>query len=247
MRASLVGTTVLAAMAAAVVLPAGAASASTDTEAPKIVSVSAPSMVGKRTDGKATFAVNVRATDNIEIIKVGVGLLDAAGKMSTPYGVGFATSPKSGYTDDGVWQVQVTLPANFPLGGWKVTAYALDSNNNFSTGLSQVRDSLTLKWASRINGFNAAPATVAKQVAVVGKLQRVTGSGWSAYAGKVVTVQFQKKGSSTWTTRGTTVTAANGTFRLATKSPGAGSWRALYSGDSTFANAKSKVDTNAAQ
>ncbi len=247
MRASLVGTTVLAAVAAAVVLPAGAASAKSDTEAPKVVSVSAPTVIGKRTDGKATFTVDVRATDNIEITKVGVGLLDAAGTMTKPYGVGSATTPKSGYTDNGVWQIKVTLPANFPLGGWKVTAYALDSTNNYSTGLSQVRDSLTLKWASRINRFNAAPAKVAKKVAVVGKLQRVASSGWTAYGNKVVTVQFQRKGTSTWATRGTVVTAPNGTFTLTTRSPGAGSWRAVYAGDSTFASASSKVDPTAAK
>jgi hypothetical protein len=247
MRVSLVGTTVLAAVAAAVVLPAGAASANADAEAPKIVSVSAPAEVGKRTDGTATFVVDVKATDNIEITKVSVGLLDVAGTMTKPVGVGSAVTPKSGYTDAGVWRVKVTVPASFAPGGWKVTAYALDSNGNVSTGATTVRDTLTLKWASRIAGFNAAPATVAKKVTVVGKLHRVSSTGWVAYADKVVTVQFQKKGTTTWVTRGTAVSAANGAFTLTTKSPGKGSWRALYSGDQTFANAKSKVDANPAR
>ncbi len=59
-------------------------------------------------------------------------------------------------------------------------------------------------------------------------------------------MQFQKKGTTAWVTRGTAVTAPSGTFTLTTKSPGKGSWRAVYAGDATFANAKSKIDTSAA-
>ena len=86
MRASIASTTVLAALATVMVLPAGAASARPDTRAPKIASVSAPAIVGLTSKG-AVFDITVRATDNIDVARVVVGLIDTAGKYEKPVGI----------------------------------------------------------------------------------------------------------------------------------------------------------------
>jgi hypothetical protein len=241
MRASLVGTTVLAAVAAAVVLPAGAASASTDSEAPKITSVSAPAIVGLTSKG-AVFDISVKASDNIDIARVMVGVIDSAGKLKTP--VGFAAVLANGMSWDGTYKARVTMPATVGLGQWNVTAFAEDNKGNRSTGISQVRDSFVIKYATKIAKLNANPEPVkkGKTLTVTGVLQQAIAGGWAPYAGKAVKVQFRKAGTSTWTNVGSVTSGANGRFAFITKAKGAGDWRAVYKGDTTKAKAISGID-----
>lgn len=241
MRAMLVGTTVLAAMAAAVVLPAGAASAKGDSEAPKITSVSAPSIVGLTSKG-AVFEIAVKATDNIDISRVVVGVIDTTGKYKQP--VGFVAELASGMSWDGTYKAKVTMPSSVPLGTWNVTAFAEDNKGNRSTGVESVRDSFVIKYATKIAKLNADPEPVEKGAAmtVTGTLQYAVASGWAPFAGKVVKVQFRKAGTTSWVNVGSVVSGANGAFKYATKSPGAGEWRAVYKGDTTKAKATSGVD-----
>ncbi|GAA0636260.1 hypothetical protein GCM10009547_45660 [Sporichthya brevicatena] len=241
MRASTVGATALAALAAAVVLPVGGATAAEDTQAPKIVSVSAPSIVGLTSKG-ATFDVTVRARDNLDIARVVVGLLDTKGTYAKP--VGFATERVGGQSWDGVFRARITMPTKVPMGEWQVSAFAEDVKGNRSTGITTVRDTFVLKYATRIAGLDVTPEPVRKgsPLTVKGKLQQAVVSGWAPFANKSVAVQFRKAGTSTWTTLATVRSGANGVFSHGTKAKAAGDWRAVHKGDKTRAKATSKVD-----
>lgn len=238
MRA-LVSTTVLAAAAAAVVLPAGAVSAATDTEAPKITSVSAPSVVALTPKG-ATFEIVVRATDNIDISRVAVGLIDSTGK----FGQGFVAELTGGSSWAGTYKARITMPTTIPLGTWNVRAYAQDNNDNVSTGLLTVRDTFVLKDATKVVKLSANPEAVAKgaTVTVGGLLRHRLGTSWAPFAGKVVKIQFRKAGTSTWTNVVATSSRANGRFSAPVKATAAGDWRAVYKGDATTMKATSGVD-----
>jgi hypothetical protein len=240
MRA-LVGTTVLAAVAAAVVLPAGAASAFTDSEAPTISSVSAPTIVGLTTKG-AVFDITVKASDNIDIARVMVGVIDNAGTMKQP--VGFAAELVNGMSWDGTYKARVTMPVTVAPGQWNVSAFAEDNKGNRSTGVSQIRDTFVLKYATKIAKLNAAPEPVTKgqTLTVKGILRQALTSGWAPYAGKVVKVQFRKAGTTSWTKVGTAVSGSNGAFAFVTKATAAGDWRAIYKGDTTKTRAVSGID-----
>lgn len=240
MRA-LVGTTVLAAVAAAVVLPAGAASAFTDSEAPKISSVSAPTIVGLTSEG-AVFDITVKASDNIDIARVMVGVIDNAGTMKQP--VGFAAQLVKGMSWDGTYKARVTMPVTVAPGQWNVSAFAEDNKGNRSTGVSQVRDTFVVKYATKIAKLNATPEPVKKgqTLTVKGILRQALVSGWGPYAGKVVKVQFRKAGATSWTNVGTAVSGSNGAFAFVTKATGAGEWRAVYKGDTTRARSVSGID-----
>ncbi len=241
MRASIVGTTVLAAVAAAVVLPAGAVSARTDSEAPKIVSVSAPSIVGLTSKG-ASFDIAVAARDNIDIARVVVGLIDTTGKYAKPVGV--QAELVRGMSWAGTYRARVTMPTSVPLGTWNVSAFAEDTNGNRSGGVTTVRDTFVLKYATRIAGLNAGPEPVQRGAAllVTGKLQQAVVSGWGGYAGRSVLVHFRKTGASTWTRIGTVTSGVNGSFSFLTKAQATGEWRAVYKGDANRAKATSPVD-----
>lgn len=241
MRAAIVGTTVLAAVTAAVTLPTFAASAADDTQAPRIVSVSAPSIVGMTSKG-AIFDISVAATDNIEIARVVVGLMDTTGKYAKPVGV--QAELIRGMSWEGTYRARVTMPTNVPLGTWNVSAFAEDTSGNRSTGVTTVRDSFVLKYATRIAGLNADPEPVRKGAALTvrGKLQQAVVSGWGGYAGRSVAVQFRKTGTTTWTTIGTVTSSVTGAFSFATKARAGGQWRAVFKGDANRAKATSGVD-----
>jgi len=242
MRASIVGTAVVGALAAAVVLPVGAASASTDTVAPKIRSVSAPSIVGISSKG-AIFDVVVKASDNIDIARVVVGVIDSAGKLAKP--VGFATKLTGGMTWDGTYTARITMPASVAIGTWNVSAFAEDNEGNRSAGVTAVRDSFVLKYATRIAKLNAAPepAPQGKPMTVSGLLQQATTGGWTPYSGKTVKVQFRKKGQTNWLTIGSAASGTDGRFVYDVASLGAGDWRAVATGNSTRMKAISSVDS----
>lgn len=238
MRA-VVGTTVLAAVAAAVVLPAGAVSAAADTEAPKITSVSAPSVVAMTPKG-ATLEVVVRATDNIDIARVVVGLVDSTGK----FGKAFAAELSRGTSWAGTYKARVTMPTTVPLGTWNVRALAEDNTGNQSAGLLTVRDTFVLKDATKIVRLSANPEAVAKggTVTVGGLLRHRLGTSWAPFAGKVVKIQFRKARTTTWTNVITTSTRANGRFSAPVKATAAGDWRAVYKGDAATMKATSRAD-----
>jgi hypothetical protein len=238
---TLVGTTVLAAVAAAVVLPAGAVSASTDAEAPKVTSVSAPAIVGLTSKG-VVFDISVKASDNIDIARVVVGVIDNAGTMKQP--AGFVATLAKGMSWDGTYKARVTMPATVVPGQWNVSAFAEDNKGNRSTGVSQIRDTFVLKYATKIAKLNANPEPVKKgqTLTVTGILQQAVASGWAPYASKIVKVQFRKAGTTTWVAMGTAVSGAKGTFKFVTKATRAGEWRAIYKGDTTKSKATSGID-----
>lgn len=237
MRA-LVGTTVLAAVAA-VVLPAGAASAAADTEAPKITSVSAPSVVAMTPRG-ATFEVVVRATDNVDISRVVVGLVDSTGKV----GQGFAAELAGGMSWAGTYKARITMPTTVPLGTWNVRAYAKDNNDNVSSGILTVRDTVVLKDATKIVRLSANPEAVAKggTITVGGLLRHRLDTSWAPFAGRVVKIQFRKAGTTTWTNVVATTSRTNGRFSAPVKATAAGDWRAVYKGDATTMKSTSRAD-----
>ena len=234
------GTTVLAAVAAALVIPAGAVSAATDAEAPMIGAVTAPAVVAM-TPGGATFDVTVRASDNIDIARVVVGVVDSTGK----FGKSFAAQLSGGISAAGTYRARVTMPTTVPLGSWSVMALAEDTNGNRSTGVMTVRDTFVLKNATKIVKLIAGPDNTVKggTVTVGGLLQHRVSTGWSPYAGKVVKIQFRQAGSTTWTNLVTTATRANGRFSAPVKVKAAGDWRAVHKGDASTAKATSGVAT----
>lgn len=241
MRASLVSTTVLAAVAAAVVLPTGAALAATDAEAPKITAVSAPSIVGLTSKG-AVFAITVKASDNIDISRVVIGVQDTSGKYKQP--VGFLAELTKGMSWDGTYRARITMPTTVPMGTWNVSAFAEDNKGNRSTGVTTVRDTFVLKYATKIAKLNADPEPVKKgaTLTVRGKLQQAVANGWAGYAERPVLVQFRKAGTSTWTTVGTANSGVTGAFTFRVKAKAAGDWRAHYKGDPAKAKSTSGVD-----
>lgn len=238
MRASAVVVPLAAAVVAAVVLPAAGAVAKGDDKAPEIVRVSAPSSVGMSPSG-AVFHVDVRVTDNIEVSRVVVGVVDASGKV----GQGFAAKLVDGMGWDGTYRAKVVMPASVPLGGWKVRAYAEDNASNTSGGVNEVRDTFTLKPATRIK-LNAGPEPVVKGavLTVKGSLQRADKDAWTPYAGRTLAIQYRKTGKS-WVTVANVVTRANGAYSYTTKARSAAKWRAVYAGDGAHTKATSKTDS----
>jgi hypothetical protein len=57
-----------------------------------------------------------------------------------------------------------------------------------------------------------------------------------------VSIQFRKKGSSTWTTVGGATTAGKGTFTRSFTAKTDGTWRAVYGGTWAFAKATGGSD-----
>ena len=234
-----VPATVLTAVAAAVVLPVGAASAAADTQAPKITSVSAPAVVTMLPKG-ATFDVTVKATDNIDISRVVVGLVDSSGK----FGKAFVAELTGGMSWEGTYRARVTMPTTLPLGTWNVRALAEDNSGNQSAGILTVRDTFVLKNGTKIVKLSVNPESVAKgaTVTVGGLLKHRVSTSWAPYAGKVVKIQFRKAGTSTWTNIVATTSRSTGRFSAPVKATAAGDWRAVYKGDATTMKATSGVD-----
>jgi hypothetical protein len=68
-----------------------------------------------------------------------------------------------------------------------------------------------------------------------GKLNRYVGGRWvHAGSGAVIQIQFKASGSSAWTTLGTTKTTSAGTFARTFTASKDGTWRAVYTGSSTY-------------
>jgi hypothetical protein len=234
-----VPATVLTAVAAAVMLPVGAASAAADTQAPKITSVSAPSVVVMTPKG-ATFDVTVKASDNVDISRVVVGLVDSTGK----FGKAFVAQLAGGMSWEGTYRARITMPTTLPLGTWNVRALAEDNSGNQSAGILTVRDTFVLKNGTKIVKLRVNPEAVAKgtTVTVGGLLKHRVSSSWAPYAGKVVKIQFRKAGTGSWTNVIATTSRSTGRFSAPVKATAAGEWRAVYKGDATTMKATSGVD-----
>lgn len=214
-----------------------------DEEAPRIRSVSAPDEpLVLRAKGTTRLVMRARVTDDVRIQEVVVGLDDVGSGLSSP--VGFKMRRVSGTARDGVWKVRLTASREVPVGRWTVRIYARDAAGNQSAGAMKIRDTFSLKYRTRVVGFDGTPEAVAPGAAATftGRLDRVSPMGWTQAASRTVTLQFRKKGTATWVTRKSVRVQGDGTFRVKTRVKAAGSWRAVFTGTAALAVSASGVD-----
>jgi hypothetical protein len=241
---------IVAAAAAAVLAgPVIALTASaSDTAPPAIVAVTAvPADAVKVTSstGTATFTLSARITDDAGVVRAFAGLSGPGGVL--PEGRGITLSRTAGTAKDGTWTKQITMKRSDPVGTWQVRAFAQDGEGNMSD-VDKVVATFGLKDATRFTSFNVGPepATVGGKLTLAGRLQRyVPGTGWIAYSGKTVRLEFRAAGTTAYVPVVTRKTNSTGSFATssATTVTGSGSWRMVFPGSSTRAPSTSGSDT----
>ncbi|MFI6484253.1 hypothetical protein ACIBH1_40465 [Nonomuraea sp. NPDC050663] len=103
-----------------------------------------------------------------------------------------------------------------------------------------------LQRHARIVSLNAGPEPVRKgrRITVTGVLQgtNTVGTAYGHLNGGRVSIQFRKKGSTTWSTLSTVTTSGKGNFSRAFTAKSDGTWRAVYGGTWSFTKATSGSD-----
>ena len=219
----------------AVAMTATPATAATDKIAPKIVSASLLTdeivVPAKGWSDKAHFSV--RVTDNVGVAGVLIGVFHRGDLVKQPNGdpVIFGLDRKSGTARDGVWSSWIRQEAVDGVGSYTLRVVAFDAAENGSdvTKVGTYRSRYNTRLA-----FEIADRTVAKgqALALSGSLRRVGATGWQAFAGQKLIVQFRKAGTAEWKRVGRVYTGALGTFttdQLAATDTG--SWRVVFAGD----------------
>lgn len=242
MRRAAALSVLLASTAGIAALPS-TASAAVDLTLPKVVSVNGPSSaVVLKAVGKSTLIVRVRVTDNVGVTAVKIGLDDVGSVYKSI--LGFNAERISGSAKDGVWELKLTTDRTEAVGGWTIRAFAADAAGNISLGYMKIRDTFQVKYRTRVLNFNGSPEPVADGAAAkfTGQLDRVSANGWTDAANRTVALQFRKQGTSTWVTRKTQETDANGGFSFKARVNDPGAWRAVFAGTATLAPSVSVAD-----
>ncbi|WP_329027162.1 DUF5707 domain-containing protein [Streptomyces sp. NBC_00690] len=123
---------------------------------------------------------------------------------------------------------------NTTAGTWTVSAYALANDGDYIS-----KDSATKARVLRNSKLtaNASPEPVHKNktITVTGALTRANWETYTygGYTKQPVTLQFKKKGTSTYTTLKTVTTDSKGNLKTTTKATADGSFRYSFAGTST--------------
>ncbi|GAA4091885.1 hypothetical protein [Nonomuraea soli] len=152
-----------------------------------------------------------------------------------------------GYTFD----LDETVSGVFEGGMWvmpgapnKATCGVVVRNSHGVTASSSF--TYDLQRHARIVSLNAGPEPVrkGKRITVTGVLQgtNTTGTAYGHLNGGWVSIQFRKKGSTTWSTLGGITTSGKGNFSRAFTAKADGTWRAVYGGGWAFTKATSGSD-----
>lgn len=245
-RAAAVSAAVAGVAVVATVTSAPASSA--DVAAPSIVSVtSSPSggvVLATVASPSAVLTLRARVTDASGVDRVVLGLYDPAGQK--PDGRTLTATRTAGTWTDGTWVATLSLPRESPAGKWTVRAFATDVAGNISEP-DTTYGTVLVRRATRFADYNAGPepAPAGTPLAFSGTLQRyVPGTGWAAYGGVKVQLQFRAPGTTAWVPSGA-VRTTDATGAYATPAPAAtatGAWRVTFAGTGTRAPASSHSD-----
>lgn len=145
---------------------------------------------------------------------------------------------------DGIWAGTIRIRRTNLPGSYTVGLSAMDRNDNMAASMEFGHFRARYGTAVRAD---IASETVAKgdAVTVSGRLAQVTPTGWAPLAQRRVAVQFRADGAQKWTTKGTLLTGADGTFANATRfhAQHDGAWRVQFNGGRTYAPAASAADS----
>lgn len=228
-----VTATALVAGATVALAGAPASAATTDTVAPKVVStamgLTEVVLPAKGFGRKVNFSV--RATDNVGVKGVLVGLFQKGELVKLPTGedIIFPLKRTAGTAKDGVWSSWIRDEAADGAGSFTLRVIAFDQAENTSelvkVGTYRTRNNTKLS-------LEVADKTVAadQPVLLAGELRRVGLTGWQAFAGQKLVVQFRAPGATEWKRVGRVYSNALGHFS-AQLAPKAGSYRVVFAGD----------------
>jgi hypothetical protein len=150
----------------------------------------------------------------------------------------------SGTARDGVWSGVVALNAKSFAGSYAINLMATDKAGNMAMTGSGLQ--LTARYRTAVRGFDVSPEGAAQgsAVTVSGRLMHVTRNGWAGFGNRELKVQFRPAGATTWTTKGTLRTRADGSFSNSTKfhANRSGSWRVAFTGGTSNAPSASPAD-----
>ncbi|MFI6316645.1 hypothetical protein ACIBG8_03960 [Nonomuraea sp. NPDC050556] len=143
----------------------------------------------------------------------------------------------------GTYRTTASLPVTTPSGALACAATAYDTSG--VPGQAKAF-TVTVKRASRLSTFNAAPEPVRRGagLSVTGTLQAVTASGttYGALGGARVDVLFRRTGSSSYVRLASVTTAGSGTFGGRFVAKRDGYWKVVYGGTGAYTSATSRVD-----
>ncbi|MFH9616858.1 hypothetical protein ACH4MM_24600 [Streptomyces pratensis] len=142
--------------------------------------------------------------------------------------------------------------------------YDLDSNNDATTwkigvltqlwkpsGGLKAEQAVTVpgtvkvkRWAKATVNASPEPVTKGKAITVTGSLKRAdwVKHTYTGYAGKTVSLQFRKKGSSVYSTVKTATSSSTGALKTTVKASVDGYWRWTFGGSSTSGTATAAGD-----
>ncbi|WP_330338778.1 hypothetical protein [Streptomyces sp. NBC_00557] len=142
-------------------------------------------------------------------------------------------------------QPRWTLGRNSLAGAWKLAAWAESADGKGHVDLHTAESVPVLRDALLTANAAPEPVTKGKTLTITGKLSRAdweTRGGYQGYAGQKATLQFRKKGTSTYTTVRTITTDSYGNLKTTVTASTDGYWRYTYAGSSTTARATAPGD-----
>ncbi|MEU8229445.1 hypothetical protein AB0C12_07540 [Actinoplanes sp. NPDC048967] len=190
--------------------------------------------------GTRVFTVAFTATD-----PAGIATGDAYlyhGGYSAPDGVVLASGPadcdkisdtSSVCTARFTMDVKVDAARNALSGAWTVAAWARASGGDGFTDRHAAGTVGVKRVSKLVIDATPEPVTKGRTITVTGTLTRAGWESWTyqGYGSRTVTLQYSKKGTTTWTAVKTVKTDTSGKLKTTVKATADGSFRWTYPGD----------------
>jgi hypothetical protein len=192
------------------------------------------------TSGSKAFSATFTATDPSGIADGDAYLYH--GDYSTPDGVMLATGPAdcdrtsdtaSVCTVRFAMDLRVDAARNALSGPWKVAAWARASNGTSFTD-RHAAGAFSLKRTTKVViDASPEPVTKGRTITVTGTLTRAGWETWTyqGYGSRTVTLQYSKKGTTSWAAVKSVTSDAKGQLKTTVKASADGSFRWTYAGD----------------
>lgn len=126
---------------------------------------------------------------------------------------------------------------------WKTGGTAIKPNGGYDTDTNSVTARVK-RYAKLSVNASPEPVTVGKKITITGKVTRANWDTrkYTGYSGRTVTLQFQEKGASSFTTVKKVTSSGTGGLNTTVTASKDGDWRWVYYGNSTTGSAKSAGD-----
>lgn len=126
---------------------------------------------------------------------------------------------------------------------WKTVGIAIRTDGGFDEDLTAATAHVKRNAKLTVDA-SPEPVTKGKEITVTGKLTRANWSthAYGGYAGREVSLQFRKKGSSAFTTVKKITSTTGGALKATVTASADGDWRWVFYGDGSTGSRKSATD-----